>query len=94
MIAAPPLLAGGVKVTLACVLPAVAVPIVGAPGAVVAGAGVTLFDAADAAPVPALLLAFTVNVYAVPLLRPVMVWERPVLPALESIPPAGLEVTV
>ena len=32
MIEAPPLLAGAVKVTLACALPAVAVPTVGAPG--------------------------------------------------------------
>jgi uncharacterized membrane protein YqaE (UPF0057 family) len=29
---APPLLAGAVKVMVACVLPAVAVPMVGAPG--------------------------------------------------------------
>ena len=33
--------------------------------------GTTLLDAADAAPVPALLIAATVKVYAVPLLRPV-----------------------
>ena len=45
--------------TDACALPAVAVPIVGAPGTVV---GVTLFDAAEAAPVPALLVAVTVKV--------------------------------
>ncbi|MBB4955929.1 hypothetical protein H4S14_003971 [Agrobacterium vitis] len=32
--AEPPLLAGAVKVTVACVSPAVAVPIVGAPGVV------------------------------------------------------------
>jgi hypothetical protein len=37
----------------------VAVPIVGAPGVV---AGVTLFDAADGAPVPTALMAATVNV--------------------------------
>ena len=34
MIAAPPSLAGAVKLTVACVLPAVAVPMVGAPGTV------------------------------------------------------------
>ena len=44
---APPLLAGGVKLTVALALPALAVPIAGAPGTV---AGVTLLDAADAAP--------------------------------------------
>ncbi len=40
-------------------LPAVAVPMVGAPGTV---AGVTVFDAADAAPVPMALVAVTVKV--------------------------------
>jgi hypothetical protein len=33
--------------------------------------GVTALDAADAGPVPTLLVAVTVNVYAVPLLNPV-----------------------
>src|SRR5436305_1865233 len=37
VMAAPPSLAGGVKLTVAWVLPAVAVPIVGAPGAVAGG---------------------------------------------------------
>jgi hypothetical protein len=43
------------------------VEIVGAPGVVY---GVTLFDAADAEPVPAAFVAVTVKVYAVPLVRP------------------------
>ena len=68
VIAAPPLLAGAVKETVACALPPVAVTPMGAPGTV---AGVTEFDGADAGPVPAELLAVTVNVYAVPLVRPV-----------------------
>jgi len=59
VIAEPPFDAGAVKATLAAALPAVAVPIVGAPGTV---AGVTLFDAADALPVPTLLVAATVKV--------------------------------
>ena len=59
VIAEPPLELGAVNVTVACALPAVAVPMVGAPGTV---AGVTLFDAAEAAPVPAELLAVMVNV--------------------------------
>ena len=67
MIAEPPLDTGAVKVTVACELPAVAAPIVGAPGTVL---GVTLFDAADGVPTPAMLVAVTVNVYAVPLARP------------------------
>ena len=59
MIAEPPLEAGAVKVTVADALPPVAVPIVGVPGTV---AGVTLFDAADAALVPTALVAVTVKV--------------------------------
>ena len=72
MIGLPPLLAGAVKVTVACALPAVAVPMVGAPGT---PAGVTLFEAAEAGPVPIALVAVTVKVYAVPLVSPVITWE-------------------
>ena len=50
---------GAVKATLICALPPVAEPMVGAPGVV---AGVTLFDAADAGPVPTALIAWTENV--------------------------------
>ena len=53
----------------ACVSPAVADPIVGAPGGTTA-TGVALLEAPDAAPGPAALLAITVQVYAVPLERP------------------------
>jgi hypothetical protein len=53
------LLTGAVKLTVACALPRVAVPIVGAPGTL---AGVAEFDAAEAAPVPTALLAVTVKV--------------------------------
>ena len=88
MIAAPPVTPGAVNVTEALPLPRVAVPIVGAPGRV---AGVTLFDAADAEPVPTLLVAVTVNVYAVPLVNPLTV-----IGLAEPVPviPPGLEVTV
>ena len=55
----PPSDAGGVKLTVACALPAVAVTPVGAPGTV---AGVTLLDGADAGPVPNAFVAVTVNV--------------------------------
>ena len=51
--------AGAVKVTVACPLPAVAVPIVGAPGAV---KGVMLLEALDAKLVPFTLVAVTVKV--------------------------------
>ena len=88
MIADPPLLSGAVKVTDALAFPRVAVPIVGAPGTT---AGVTLLDAADADPVPTLLVAVTVNVYAVPLVSPVTVMglEEPV-----PVNPPGFAVTV
>jgi hypothetical protein len=59
VIAAPPFEAGALKLTLAWPLPAVAVPIVGAPGTVI---GVTLFDAAEGDPSPARFVAVTVNV--------------------------------
>lgn len=63
----PPFDAGGVQLTVAWALPAVAVTFVGALGA---PPGVMLFEAVEAGPVPTLLVAVTVNVYAVPLVRP------------------------
>ena len=57
--ALPPVFAGALKLTLVLVLPAVAVPMVGAPGA---PTGVTLLDATDAVLVPAALFAVTVKV--------------------------------
>jgi hypothetical protein len=91
VIALPPLLAGAVKVTLACALPPVAITFVGAPGTV---AGVTEFDGVDGALDPAALAATTVKVYAVPFVSPVIVCVVFVLPALLSTPPAGFDVTV
>src|SRR5258706_14768206 len=68
--AEPPLLAGGEKLTVAWLTPALALPMIGAPGA---ESGVTEFDGADAGPGPTPLVATTVNVYAVPLTRPLTV---------------------
>ena len=53
--------------------------------------GVTELLAAEAEPVPAELVAVTVKVYAVPLVKPVTVMglEEPV-----PVKPLGLEVTV
>jgi len=59
VIAEPPSLAGAVNVTVARVFPAVAVPIVGAPGTV---EGVTGFEAELAGPVPLAFVAVTVKV--------------------------------
>ena len=74
--------------TIACPLPAVAVPIVGALGTV---DGVTEFEAADDELTPFMFVAVTVNVYAVPLVRPVIVIGEPVLVAVK---PPMLDETV
>jgi hypothetical protein len=60
VIAEPPLLSGAVKVTVARAFPAVAVPIVGAPGTVVAD-GVTEFEAELATLMPFAFVAVTVK---------------------------------
>ena len=88
VIAEPPLDPGAEKVTTASPLPRVAVPMVGAPGVV---AGVAALLALDALPVPTSFVAVTLNVYAVPLVRPVTVSGE--LAPLAVNPP-GLEVTV
>ena len=67
-------LARAVKVTLACALPAVAAPMLGAPGTVL---GVTLFDAAEGTLDPLALRAVTVHVYAVPLVSPATTMGEP-----------------
>ena len=59
MVAEPPVEEGAIQLTVACVLPAIAVTLVGAPGTV---AGVTAFDALEDAPAPTVLVATTVNV--------------------------------
>jgi hypothetical protein len=85
----PPLLLGGPKLTVAEALPALAETEVGAPGTV--KLGVTLFDGADAGPVPAEFLAVTVKVYAVPLLKPDTTSG---LPAPDAVSAPGLDVAV
>ena len=84
MIADPPSEAGAVQLRVAVALPAVADPIVGAPGAVpagVTGAGsaVTGLDSADSGPAPNMFTAAAWKVYVVPATSPVMV--RLVAPA-------------
>jgi len=83
------LLAGAVQVTTARALPGVADTAVGAPGTVL---GVTAALGDDAGEVPAALVAVTVNVYAVPLVRPVTV--AVVAPVVVAVLPPGLEVAV
>jgi hypothetical protein len=84
---------GAVQLTVAVVLPEETAPIV---GALVTVAGVTLLEAAEAALLPAVrLVAFTVNVYAVPAVRPeVTVHVVAVATLVVQVPPAGLDVAV
>ena len=89
MIEEPPVIVGAVKLTVALPLPPLAEILVGTPGAI--AAGVTADDALEAVPVATELVAMTVKVYAVPLVRPVTVIgeEEPV-----AVRPPGEEVTV
>ena len=92
VIAEPPLDAGAVNATVALDDPAaVTAPMVGAPGTV---SGVTGADAADAAEVRPPFVAVAVNVYAVPLVRPVTS-QDPDSPVTVHAPPltAGEAVT-
>ena len=90
VITEPPLLAGAAHDTTACAFPATAETPVGAPGTVL---GVTAALAPDDAEIPAELAAVTVNVYAVPLLKPVTVAEV-ATPDTPADAPPGDAVTV
>ena len=76
------------KETAAAELPRMALTEIGASGTV---AGVTKFDAVDAVLVPTEFVAVTVNVYAVPLVNPVIVTGDDVLVAVN---PPMFELTV
>jgi hypothetical protein len=89
----PPSLAGAVQVITAEPSPRVAVPIVGAPGTV-AAAGVTELEAADSAPGPTLLVAWTVKVYAVPLVSPPTVTDKVLPLAVVALCAPGVDVAV
>jgi hypothetical protein len=68
VIALPPF-TGAVQLTVAWPSPAAATTLLGAPGAVGA-LGVTAFEGLEAGPLPTEFVAVTVNVYAVPFVRP------------------------
>jgi hypothetical protein len=96
----PPLLAGAVHETLAEPLPAVAETPVGAPGMLPGTtgsdgdnpvAGMTAADGDDVALLPAALVATTVKVYAVPLVRPLTTQG---LVVHDAVAPPGDAVTV
>src|SRR5919199_43792 len=95
----PPSAAGAVQETVALASPAVAATADGASGAVGAGAGgggatgVTELEASDAGLLPIALVATTVKVYAVPLVRPVTVALVAGAVTMAE-PPAGEDVTV
>ncbi len=89
MMAEPPSNAGAAHVTVAEASAAAAATPVGASEIVI---GVTALDCADNGPVPAALVAVTENVYVAPLARPEIVAVSS--PAVETINPPGLEVTV
>ena len=74
LIVAPPLLAGAVKVMIALALPGVADTPVGGSGTTAFGVNMT---ADDALPVPTVLIAFTLQVYSVPLVSAVTVSGLP-----------------
>jgi hypothetical protein len=87
--APPPLSIGCKKLTLACALPAVAIPITGALGTV--AVGITELLGEEGALVPPILVALTVKLYDVPLLKPVTVIG---LTEPEAVKLPGVEVTV
>ena len=74
MIELPPSSSGPVQPTTAEPLSACAVTPVGAPGTT-ESVGTTAFEAAESGPPPAALTAWTVNVYDVPGVRPVIFFE-------------------
>ena len=88
----PPSEAGAPKLTLAERLPvAIATTEVGAPGAPTV---VTEFEGLDAGEVPAELVALTVNVYAVPAVKPVIAIVPLVACEIVPVMPPGDEVAV
>ena len=88
--ALPPFDAEAANATVACVLPAVATPIVGASAL---PAGVTALEAVDAGPTPMPFVAVTVNVYKVPFVNPLTMIEEHGAVQLPVRPP-GLLVAV
>ena len=85
MIALPPFEAGAVHESATEASPAVPETAVGAPGAVCAAVGVIAADAVESAPVPTAFVAATLNVYAVPFVRPVTVRVVAVVPVLIAV---------
>ena len=92
-IALPPSLAGIVQLTVACVLPATALTLVGAPGTTTV-LGTTWFDGLDSGLSPLPLVACTVNVYCVPLFRPVTITDVALAPETVAVLLPTVDVAV
>ena len=88
---APPSTTGGVKLTTAIPLPAVAVTPVGAPGGSATNEGVTAFEGLEAGLSPIAFVATTVKVYCCPFVSPVTV-SGPAAP--DATLPPGEDVTL
>ena len=92
VIAEPPVDVGALHESIACVFPAVAITLVGAPGIV---RGVIDAEAPDEIELPAALRATTVKVYAVPFVNPEKVQLRLIVVVQSAgVVTAGIEVTV
>ena len=89
VIALPPFDPGAVQLTSDDAFATVPETFVGAPGTV--ATGVTAGDAAEATEFPAAFVATTLNVYEVPLVRPLTLQ---VVVAVEQVNPPGVEVAV
>jgi hypothetical protein len=87
---AEPLSAGAVHDTVASPFPGAADGAAGASGTV---AGTTAFDASDGALEPTALVAWTVKVYDVTLVSPVMV-AAVAVPGTVAVAPPGVATTV
>ena len=88
VIAEPPSLTGAVHDTTAWAFPGTADTAVGGSGAIL---GVVAALASDAGDVPTTLVAVTVNVYAVPFVRPETV--AVLTPVVLTVAPPGAAVT-
>jgi hypothetical protein len=93
VIDAPPF-AGAVKFTVTCAFPATTDTMVGAPGTVAGTAGVIATEAADDGPLPALLVAYTLQVYGSPFVSPVTMIGLEAFDAVPETEPAEADVQV
>ena len=87
MILAPPLLAGGLKLTVICAFPGTPTTLVGALGTVAGAVGVTVAEAADAGPLPTEFVAYAVQVYGSPFVSPITTIGLPVPLTVPEVEP-------